>query len=1168
MATRSSKDSRSFSKSTTWQHIVAVGPIIPTDAGTVTASDTHVPFADPKSRLHIDDKAHGIFVGADQPQWEGDEMRSGNRTWRPYAIALAISPLLSVIYGQDLHADSTSPVMIAFSRNGSSTPRYSIWNGSAWGSILSMSSVGAEPYWVVLRDCPTRNEKACGTLDQNYDVNIQFYNGSSWSSATQVCSDADTNSKRAMDLAYEQDSGDLLLAYWQDGGSNANTIGYRTYNGSTLSGENTLSLPSTSSVRFLALYPKSNSNEILLLAVNTGNDLYASFWNGSSWSGVTTLETNTETFNEQCFAAAYESLSGHLLVAYIQNGQNNPRYRTWNGSSWSSELLMPNIGSDGRWVCLAADPASDEILFGALDQNNDINVNTWNGSSWGSNAQVETNADSYTSCQFDIVYEAEGHEALLAYVENGEYRLQYRTWNGSSWSSEQNGTDILAEPRVVQLHTGANTGEIFVAASDESGANDVEALRWTGSSMSSKTKIEDNGGGSEATEKFMISVPTPRLIVPANIPYATDFQSGVGAEWSTSATNTNGTLTTFLGRFGELNSTTLALNTKVGETYEIVFDLYIIDSWDGSSNTWGPDYVNVDVDGTQVFHETFSNRSTDSPSFKNPAEQVGNFGYGSYQDGIYRVSLAFVATSTVSNITFIADGLEAFANESWGLDNITVDLARFRNVSIAKSFNMQTTTNESYGSGLHWGDLDNDGDLDAVVTGNTARRVINNNVGQSFTASVLSDGRRQGAFVDIENDGDIDYWMSCVGGTLNEAVFENNGSGSLSNIGNLGFGNPDGNEGVAAADVDRDGWCDVVMFSVNSNWIGQHQGDPGVSTPQLAGSNDSSFGLNDSGDVGDGDFCSSGDVNSDGFLDFFYHHGGGKLFISDGDGTYTENNRGISVTTGTNDKFGSAWGDYDNDGDLDLFAPRRDANNTGYLWQNSVTWSPSVSGTFTNVTASAYVLDDSGQRSCCWGDYDNDGDLDLYVVTHTGANMLYRNEDDGTFRLTDEGTRIDGTGHDAVFVDYDNDGDLDIAITRESAATVLLENRTNNANYLKVRIVGRGGGGTNKPAVGVRIDLYDATGTNFLARRDIGVARGYGGSEPLWAHFGGVDPSQQYKLRVYLHSLANNAPYEVDVVPQNVSTTIGSTTIPQMITIQEARKRRILFWREVPNKTS
>lgn len=1088
------------------------------------------------------------------------------RNRRPYVYCLIVSLVLSVIQGPVANGDSTSPVMIAFSRNGSSTPRYSIWNGSTWGSVASMSSVGAEPYWVVLRDCPTRNEKACGTLDQDYDVNIQFYNGSSWSSATQICSDADTNSKRAMDLAYEQDSGDLLLAYWQD---NSNRIGYRTYNGSTLSGESTLSLPSTSSVRFLALYPKSRSNEILLLAVNTNYDLYAFFWNGSGWSGVTTLETNTETYNEQCFAAAYESQSGDLLVSYIQSGQDNPRYRTWNGSSWSSELQMPNIGSDGRWVCLTSDPASDEILFGALDQNNDINVNVWNGSSWGGNQQLETSADGYTSCQFDIAYEPDGNEALLVYIENGEYRLQYRTWNGSSWSSEQNGADILAEPRVVQLHTGAGTGEIFIAASDESGANDVEALQWTGSSMSAKTKIEDDGGGLEDTAKFMISVPTPRLIVPADIPYATDFQSGVDAEWSTSSTDTNGTLTTFLGRFGEVSSATLALNTTIGETYEIVFDLYVIDSWDGSSTAWGPDYFNVDIDGTQVFHQTFSNRPTDSPSFKNPAEQIGNYGYGgSYQDGIHRVNVAFVATASTSNITFVAEGLEVLSNESWGIDNVTVDLARFRNVSTAKSFQMLTTTGQTYGSGLHWGDLDNDGDLDAIVTGNTARRVMNNNVGQSFTASAISDGRRQGAFLDIENDGDIDYWMSCVNGFFFEALFENDGSASLTNIGDLGFNNPAYNQGVATADIDRDGWCDVVMFSTNGNWIGQHQGDPGVSTPQLIGTKDSSFGMSDAGDGGLGDFCSSGDINSDGFLDFFFHYGGGKLFISDGDGTFTENARGISVTTGPYDVFGSAWGDYDNDGDLDLFVPRHDANNTGYLWRNDVTWSPSVSGSFTDVTSSSYILDDSGQRSCCWGDYDNDGDLDLYVVTHTGANMLYRNEGDGTLRLTDEGTRIDGTGHDAVFVDYDNDGDLDIAITRENATTVLLENRTNQSSYLKVRIVGNGGGGTNTAAVGVRVDLYDATGTNFLARRDIGVARGYGGSEPLWAHFGGVDSAQQYKLRVYLHSLANDEPYEVDVVPKDVATTIGSTTIPQMITIEEAQKQRILFWREVPNKTS
>jgi len=169
--------------------------------------------------------------------------------------------------------------------------------------------------------------------------------------------------------------------------------------------------------------------------------------------------------------------------------------------------------------------------------------------------------------------------------------------------------------------------------------------------------------------------------------------------------------------------------------------------------------------------------------------------------------------------------------------------------------------------------------------------------------------------------------------------------------------------------------------------------------------------------------------------------------------------------------------------------------------------------------------------------------------------------------MVDEGAGVTGNCQDVVFVDYDNDGDLDIAVTREDDKAVFLENRTNNDNYLKVRVIGQGGGATNTAAIGVRVELWNSAGTQLLGRRDIGVARGLG-TEPLWAHFGGVDPTSTYQVRTYLHSRDNSDPLVSSVVPQSVSTTIGSTVIPQMLTITEVEaKKQIKTWREVVNRS-
>lgn len=485
----------------------------------------------------------------------------------------------------------------------------------------------------------------------------------------------------------------------------------------------------------------------------------------------------------------------------------------------------------------------------------------------------------------------------------------------------------------------------------------------------------------------------------------------------------------------------------------------------------------------------------------------------------------------------------------------------FADVSAASGFDVNTSNNPNWASGLHWGDLNNDGYLDAIVTGENFSRQLMSQGGTSFVASTIGTGTvyRQGGLVDLDNDGDLDFWGMTHHNT--EAAFINNGAGAMDNAGHIGMPNATNMEGVAIADIDADGWADVVVFAENGNWIGRNQGIIPVS---LIGSIDAEEGLNDANDWGNGDFCSSADVNNDGYPDFFYHYNGGKLFISNGDGTYTQNNFGISVETGIDAKFGSAWGDFDNDGDMDLWVSRHGSNSSGYLWRNNRDWEAGTGG-FSNVTASAGLTNTHGTRGCAWGDYDNDGHLDLYLTTYDAntPNMLYKNNGDGTFTLADVGAGITGSAQDAVFVDYDNDGDLDIAITHAGSQTTLLRNDTDTDAYLKVRVLGAGAGRTNAGAIGVRVELWSQDGSAFIARREIGMARGYGGTEPLWLHFGGVDRNAIYTIKAYFSC---GFVYEGKVTPAQASTTIGATTIAQMLTIDESEVRssaRVVQWNEV-----
>jgi hypothetical protein len=318
-------------------------------------------------------------------------------------------------------------------------------------------------------------------------------------------------------------------------------------------------------------------------------------------------------------------------------------------------------------------------------------------------------------------------------------------------------------------------------------------------------------------------------------------------------------------------------------------------------------------------------------------------------------------------------------------------------------------------------------------------------------------------------------------------------------------------------------------------------------------------------DSGAGDFMSSADVNNDGFMDFFYHLNSGRLFASSASGsaaTWSSGSRGISATVAGS---GSAWGDFNNDGWVDLWVCNNTAGQGGSLWR-----SPGATGNFVNVNGSqsskttyARIADTSAQRGCAWGDYDNDGFLDLAIATSSGVR-LYRNNGDSTFTLAFQGASALGDVMDVCFVDYDNDGDLDLVATLANTTQQrLFENISNivtpNTAYLKVRCVTPDT--TNAYTVGdlrARVELRSANGV-LLQRRDVGVARGFGGSEPFWAHFGGLTPSATYTVTV---AYPGGSVGPTTVIPSTASTTIGTTTIPQMLTVQvnPATRKRVTAW--------
>ncbi len=182
-----------------------------------------------------------------------------------------------------------------------------------------------------------------------------------------------------------------------------------------------------------------------------------------------------------------------------------------------------------------------------------------------------------------------------------------------------------------------------------------------------------------------------------------------------------------------------------------------------------------------------------------------------------------------------------------------------------------------------------------------------------------------------------------------------------------------------------------------------------------------------------------GDYNNDGWQDLYVTDSGGAntLFLNQ-EGNLVISPLSEQVALAELPSSGTVFADYDNDGWLDLYVVNDGEANV--LFRNDAGMG------FVDVTDEANVGDTLHGRSASWGDFDADGDLDLYVANWSCSpscgypssgdrDTLYRNNGDGTFTdITRRSLRskVEGAGFIGSFVDFDNDGDLDIYLVNDS----------------------------------------------------------------------------------------------------------------------------------------
>lgn len=272
--------------------------------------------------------------------------------------------------------------------------------------------------------------------------------------------------------------------------------------------------------------------------------------------------------------------------------------------------------------------------------------------------------------------------------------------------------------------------------------------------------------------------------------------------------------------------------------------------------------------------------------------------------------------------------------------------------------------------------------------------------------------------------------------------------------------------GAAWGDFDNDGLLDLFVGNANyrGSFLYHNLGDGAFE--KMSPENSLTEPAYTSGAVW-------GDYDNDGRLDLFVsNYGQSFLFHNEGEGIFARVTSG-NIAGDVGSAVGCAWGDYSNDGFLDLFV----ANEAG---ENNALYRNDGAGGFTRITTDAVVNDAGNSTQCAWGDYDNDGWLDLFVanrIPYAGQNnLLYHNNGDGAFTKVLTGSLVNDPSRSfgCAWGDYDNDGFIDLAVANAFAAAgsstspvnFFYHNNGNANNWITIKCVGSA---SNRAAIGAKV---------------------------------------------------------------------------------------------------
>lgn len=395
-----------------------------------------------------------------------------------------------------------------------------------------------------------------------------------------------------------------------------------------------------------------------------------------------------------------------------------------------------------------------------------------------------------------------------------------------------------------------------------------------------------------------------------------------------------------------------------------------------------------------------------------------------------------------------------------------------------------------------WGDFNNDGCLDLFVA-NSDFDIPNvflfrSNCDGTFSdvtagSGLLDTPLRSASSADFDNDGFLDLIVGTIMVSAPPILYKNLGGNTFVDATQAAGITKEGSTigHVIWADYDRDGFVDFFQAGDGDSFLyhNEHNGTFSEVTeksgidPLLSANSAVWF-----------------DSNNDGFQDLFIaSDGSNKFYTNNRDGTFTDmtDSAGVGGEL-TWHSVAACKGDYNRDGLFDLYVGNIGSSRNALYRNNG-------DGTFTDVTFESGMDFAGDTRTCNWVDFDGDGWVDLFVTSHLVPSRLFKNMGNGEFMdiATQVGLDLPIDVFGSSWGDYNNDGFMDVFLNGH-IGMALMENSGTDSNFLILSLIGDGVS-TNTSAIGTRVEVDTSSGIQI---REVSGGDGCCSQDMLPVHFG------------------------------------------------------------------